>query len=168
MWDFVFLALGDQRRLPGSPQGTSRRHQRPQEASRRPQEAPGRPSEAKGQEYTAKNEVCALCRRRTLIFYVSLKQHVSKTLCFCSRSGLIWSCQGLPGSSPGLHFSRKACNKLGFGNIGKKTYVKTQGSAPGDRPNLVFYGILLSVSETPMECSRLICSRSQFFFVGAL
>ena len=48
-------------------------------------------------------------------------------------------------------FSRKACKKLGFGNMDKKKHVKTQGSAPGHRRNFVFYSIFLSVSKTPME-----------------
>ena len=55
-------------------------------------------------------------------------------------------------------FSRKACKKLGSGNMSKKKHTKTQGSAPGTRQNLVFYCIFLSVSKTPMEVSRYICS----------
>ncbi len=59
-------------------------------------------------------------------------------------------------------FSRKACKKLGFGNMDKKKHMKTHGSAPGNRRNLVFYSIFLSVSKTPMEFSRFIC------FLGAV
>ena len=59
-------------------------------------------------------------------------------------------------------FSRKACKKWGFGNMDKKSDVKTQGSAPGHRQNLVFYSTFLSVSKTPMEFSRFIC------FLGAV
>ena len=44
----------------------------------------------------------------------------------------------------------------------KKSDVKTQGSAPGNRRNLVFYSTFLSVSKTPMEFSRFIC------FLGAV
>ena len=36
-------------------------------------------------------------------------------------------------------FSRKACKKLGFGNMSKKKHVKSQGSAPGTRQDLVFF-----------------------------
>ena len=46
--------------------------------------------------------------------------------------------------------------------MSKKKHVKTQGSAPGTRQNLVFYCIFLSVSKTPMEYSRFIC------FLGAV
>ena len=60
------------------------------------------------------------------------------------------------------NFSWKACKKQGFGNMDKKNNVKTQGSAPGNCRNLVFYSILLSVSKTPMEFSRFIC------FLGAV
>ena len=42
-------------------------------------------------------------------------------------------------------FSRKACKKWGFGNMDKKKHVKTHGSAPGNRRNLVFYSIFLSL-----------------------
>ena len=44
----------------------------------------------------------------------------------------------------------------------KKNDVKTQGSAPGNRRNLVFYSTFLSVSKTPMQFSRFIC------FLGAV
>ena len=44
----------------------------------------------------------------------------------------------------------------------KKNDVKTQGSAPGNRRNLVFYSTFLSVSKTPMDFSRFIC------FLGAV
>ena len=40
----------------------------------------------------------------------------------------------------------------------KKKHVKTQGSAPGTLQNLAFYSTFLSVSKTPMEVSRFICS----------
>ena len=60
------------------------------------------------------------------------------------------------------YFSWRACKKRGFGNMDKKNIVKTQGSAPGNCRNLVFYSILLSVSKTPMEFSRFIC------FLGAV
>ena len=46
--------------------------------------------------------------------------------------------------------------------MSKKKRVKTQGSAPGTRQNLVFYCIFLSVSKTSMEYSRFIC------FLGAV
>ena len=59
-------------------------------------------------------------------------------------------------------FSWKASNKLGFENMDKKKHVKTPGSAPGNRRNLVFCSTFLSVSKTPMEFSRFIC------FLGAV
>ena len=42
-------------------------------------------------------------------------------------------------------FSWKTCKKLGFGNMDKKKHMKTHGSAPGNRRNLVFYSIFLSL-----------------------
>ena len=41
-------------------------------------------------------------------------------------------------------FSRKAFKKSGFGNMSKKKHVKTQGSAPGTRQDLVFPAILVA------------------------
>ena len=61
-------------------------------------------------------------------------------------------------AAPTADFSRKACKNWGSGNMSKKMHVKTQGSAPGTLQNLVFYSTFLSVSETPMEVSRYICS----------
>ena len=61
-------------------------------------------------------------------------------------------------AAPAADFSRKACKNWGSGNMRKKKHVKTQGSAPGTLQNLVFYSTFLSVSKTPMEVSRYICS----------
>ena len=61
-------------------------------------------------------------------------------------------------AAPAADFLRKACKNLGSGNMRKKKHVKTQGSAPGTLQNLVFYSTFLSVSKTPMEVSRYICS----------
>ena len=61
-------------------------------------------------------------------------------------------------AAPAADFSRKACKNWGSGNMRKKKHVKTQGSAPGTLQNLVFYSTFLSVSKTPMEVSRFICS----------
>ena len=41
--------------------------------------------------------------------------------------------------------------------MGKKKHVKTQGSAQGTRPNLVFYNIFLSLRKTSMDFSWCIC-----------
>ena len=41
--------------------------------------------------------------------------------------------------------------------MGKKTHVKTQGSAQGTRPNLVFYSIFLSLRKSSMDFSWCIC-----------
>ena len=40
-------------------------------------------------------------------------------------------------------FSRKAYKNLDFGNMIKKKHVKTQGSAPGTRQDLVFFPHIL-------------------------
>ena len=61
-------------------------------------------------------------------------------------------------AAPAADFSQKACKNWGSGNMRKKKHVKTQGSAPGTLQNLVFYSTFLSVSKTPMEVSRYICS----------
>ena len=65
-------------------------------------------------------------------------------------------------AAPAADFSRKACKNWGSGNMRKKKHVKTQGSAPGNRRNLVFCSTFLSVNKTPMGFSRFIC------FLGAV
>ena len=54
-------------------------------------------------------------------------------------------------------FSRKACKKIGFGNMSKKKHVKTQGSAPGTRQDLVFSCIFLSPRRAFIRLSWFIC-----------
>ena len=54
-------------------------------------------------------------------------------------------------------FSRKACKKFGFGNMSKKKHVKTQGSAPGTRQDLVFSCIFLSPRRAFIRLSWFIC-----------
>ena len=54
-------------------------------------------------------------------------------------------------------FSRKACKKLGSGNMSKKKHMKTQGSAPGTRQDLVFSCIFLSPRTAFIRLSWFIC-----------
>ena len=54
-------------------------------------------------------------------------------------------------------FSRKACKIWGFGNMNKKKHVKTQGSAPGTRQDLVFSCIFLSPRRAFIRLSWFIC-----------
>ena len=104
-----------------------------------------------------KNEVCALYRCRTLVFYDRFNQQVSKTLCFCGRSGLIWSCQGLPGSPPGLQIFSKNMQKLGFWKHGREKACKNTGFCTGESSTPRFYSIFMSLSKTSMDFSWCIC-----------
>ena len=54
-------------------------------------------------------------------------------------------------------FYRKACKKLGSGNMSKKKHVTTQGSAPGTRQDLVFSCIFLSPRRAFIRLSWFSC-----------
>ena len=55
------------------------------------------------------------------------------------------------------YFSWRACKKRGFGNMSKNKHVKTQGSAPGTRQDLVFSCIFLSPRRAFIRLSWFIC-----------
>ena len=75
-------------------------------------------------------------------------------LSFRSDFGLAKACLD---RRPGCRFSRKTCKNQGFGNMGEKKHVKTRGSALGNRQNLAFHSIFLSLSKTSMDFSWCIC-----------
>ena len=87
-------------------------------------------------------------------FYEHFNQQVFKTLCFCSRSGLIWSCRGPPGSPPGLLIFSKSMQKIGFWKHGQEKARKNTGFCAGEssKPRFLqhilvakkhFHGLLL-------------------------